>query len=116
MGCLNGKAFTAAALILDVGVVEAEEAIESFADVIHFAAVQHLDGIGGYIDAGPVGLEVHVIRLSLVGKIEHVAVARTAAGFDGYPKAKPLAALFEDAVDLLGGGGEMLSVAMEHSP
>ena len=101
--CLDGKALTAAALIFDVRVVEAEKAVQPFADVIHFATVKHLYRIGSDIDAGTVGFKMDFFVADGVSKIEHVAIARTAAWLDRNAQAEALAALVEHVTNLLCG-------------
>lgn len=114
-GVLDGKAFTAAAFIFYVRVVETEKAVQPFVNVIDFAAVEHLERVRRNINARTVGFKMDIAIRHLVGEIQYIAIAGAAAGLDGNAQAQALSAFVQHLLICWAAAGVMLSVAIEAS-
>src|SRR5690349_8787595 len=98
-GRSNGEAFAAAALILDVRVVELEALVEAFADEVEFGTVEIDVALAVDEHGDAMTLELQVVGVLFVDELQRVGHAGTAAGLDREAQADALAALGEEGVD-----------------
>src|SRR5450830_154710 len=99
---LNAEAFAAAALVLDVRVVEAEAFVQALARKVQLGAVDVGQALGIDEDLDAMRLEHLVFGRRLVDILELVGQARATGRADTKAQAQALAAALDVAVDVLG--------------
>src|SRR5688500_2874566 len=97
---LDVKGLPAAALVLDLGVLELEALVQAFSGVVELGAVDVRQAlrVDHHLDA--VALELQVVGVGLVDELELVGHARAAGGAHAHAQADALASLREEALDV----------------
>src|SRR4030067_1035716 len=100
----DGKAFAAAALTLDIRVVEFETFVEAFTGVVQNHAVQEQQALRIHNQLDAVAFEYDLVRLYGVHELKHIGLARAAGRTHAETQAFALAALLERLAHMCGGG------------
>src|SRR5208282_368626 len=99
------EAFAAAALVLDVGIIEPEPFIETLAGEIEFRAVDIGEALGVDKHLDAVALEDLVPGVGLIDILELVRETRTAGGAHAKAQSQTTAAALDVVRDVAGGLG-----------
>src|SRR5882672_4143544 len=91
------EAFAAAALVLDVGIVELESLVQALAREVELGAVEIGQALGIDDHLHAVALEREIARVDRVGVLELVGHARAPRGAYAQAQPHPLAALGKEA-------------------
>src|SRR5262249_15183502 len=100
-GLLDVEALTAPALILHLRVAELEALVEPLAGVVELGPVDVLQALRIDQDLHAVALELQVVGVGLVDELELVRHSRAARGAHPHAQAHALAALGEEALDVV---------------
>src|SRR5437899_6440620 len=100
---LDVERFSAAALILHVGIVELEALVQALAREVELGAFQKLEALRVDDDLHAVALEGLVARVDGVGVFDPIGKAGAARGAHAQPQAHALASLGEEIRDVVCG-------------
>src|SRR5690606_14892030 len=94
----NAKAFAATAFALDVGVAKLEGLVQAFLHVIDLRSVDQLEALAVDDDLHVAFVEDDVVRVDLVGIVDHVGPARAAGALHPDPQTHAVTALLQVAL------------------
>src|SRR5690606_25739010 len=92
---LDAETFSATALALDVWVAELEGLVQAFLHEVDLRAVDQLEALAVDDDLHVALVEDHIVRVDLVGVVDHVGPARAAGTLHSDSQAHPVAAPLE---------------------